>query len=727
MPKKSEEDVPRSDYILTSVDQDHDFSPQYESLNHTKFYKERKGTKQELAQKWKDMVDAEMSAKRSRFYKNYQKIQSSSGIQEILEDVAGASKKASESIFENAIDEDELKRRFPDFINSDDPLTDEQKLKIHEAIQADGGVRRGLSFWRKFVFGRKVTALFRVKKSDLLRTEILDAVTKRIDMHPDLIKYRSRIRDIDDEVKLRESVQSICDNLFGYGRAVLVKLFNEDKLPVRLVPISSHQLGKVYLDGKTFEFIGVEYKELEKKNILLASDIIHFELNDNNVTPNSMYYGTSNVFPVLSMAETNLINRERNFPEIIRKRWAATLLIKTSTRSTARNQQIVDEVSNRAGGSVVIPDLVDAQNIQVDTELTSLINYMVEADKKILRDMELPMSAGGFLSSEITRAMAQAELHVWAESTLEDLREMMTDILVKQWYYPNLVRILETDVLEFGVETNFTPAPLFDPTFGEEQDPNDPSPTSGMEEQQNINKEQPDPKQKQQQAPDNAAGAGAAGGTEPAAPTEGGGGGGSGSSILEKLGFDLNAMEKLRKMKPKPEVLKEMIMQKLANIAFDITNELIMLTRDDLVSLTGEIKIPFETYLKFENIIFDTFLDRSAGVLGIKSAGVIDDDMALELMKLEQYIPRMRQVRLENEKKALAIAQGTGQDPMNPNQEEDENGNESANNQRPNNFNNNNNNQPNKNISNPTDAGVAAKNKVSGRLAQRLNRGKVSK
>jgi len=711
------------DYHLITVNDKENTKEVYDSLSHSKFYQVRKENKDESGKKLRTLINNELNAKNSRFYKNYKKMglnpdalkleQTGSTITQVLTDIATSSKQTSKSIFDNAVSEEDLEKKFPDFITTEDPLTDENKLRIHEAIQADGSVKRGLSFWRKFLLGRKVNVGFRVKKADLLKEEVADNIANRIDIHPDILEYKSRLRDIDDEAHLRENVQAICDNLFGYGRAALVMVFNDDKIPVRLIPLSSHSLGTVYMDKNTFEFLAVEYKEIEgDNNILLASDILYFTLNDNNVTPASRYYGTSQVFPLLSIAETNMINRERNYPEIIRKRWAATLLIKTSTRSAARNQSIVDMVADRAGLPVVIPDLVDAKNIQVDTELDSLVNYSNEADKKMLRDLELPMVAGGFSSSETTRAMAQAELNVWSESTLEDLRELVSETLVKEWYYPNIIKIIEMDVIENGTETNFVPPAVFDPTVEEEQDPDNPRPTSSVEAQQDITGDQPD--QPTKKAPPPNPDLDKRKSAEPPAD-----GGDDTNNIINKLGFDINALDKLKLERPDPETLKQMVFEKIVNIAVDITQGLVPLKKNDVLSLTGEIKLPFETFLEFENIIFDNFLDRAAGVLGILTSGVIDDDIALELMKLDEFIPKMRQVRVEREKKQAAIF-GTPEEQAEAAKEKDEEEEEEKEGGDPMTA------VKNRDVSNPTDPTTSAARKIKGRISQRTNRGSVS-
>jgi len=609
--------------------------------------------------------------------------------------------------------------------------------------------------------GKDALVDFKTKKE--LEAVFMDAVEERLSLHPDIINYKNKLRDIDEVVDLRRAVQSVCDNLFGFGKACLVMLFNEDKIPIRLVPLSSYKIGRVFYDKKTFEFLGIEYLEIEgKQNILLASDIIYFPLNDHNVTPNSRYQGRSLLFPILSVAETNLVNRERNFPEIIRKRWASTLLVKTATRNTQRNQAVANQLNDNAGNSAVIPDLVSAENIKIDTELKTLIEFANESDQKIFRDTELPSQAGGFLQISTT-AEAAAELHVWAEATLEDMREFILDTLVKQWYNRNLRKIIERDVIENGVETSFTPPPIFDadqakrdlqenapgetPIEDDEEGEVPEDDPSIPQENKKAVKRPDDPDKSPQEIKSK---------TEvnkdSLTPDKN-------LTILEELGFDINAFFAKKPEEPDKETLEGMLIQKLANICRDIYQDIIEPTVEDIISLTKEIKFPFKIYLKFSNIIFDTFLDRSAGVLGIFSSGIIDEDIALELSKLEKYIPKMRKIRAEKEKTRIMELQAqledqaldmelmaNGEEPINPEarlnfggaggrkrfggqrassvqaaskaeSEGEEQEEEGAGGGR----------RRSKNISNPTNAGIAAKNMISNRLAARTNRGRVRK
>jgi|GEM_PF-6152826 len=78
-------------------------------------------------------------------------------------------------------------------------------------------------------------------------------------------------------------------------------------------------------------------------------------------------------------------------------------------------------------------------------------------------------------------------------------------------------------------------------------------------------------------------------------------------------------------------------------IAFDIN--------DISVSL-----LPFYIKLTFGDITLDSFLDKAAAVIGLKNATIIDDfEMALELLGLQKYIPKMAQYSIEQEAKQEAL------------------------------------------------------------------------
>lgn len=66
--------------------------------------------------------------------------------------------------------------------------------------------------------------------------------------------------------------------------------------------------------------------------------------------------------------------------------------------------------------------------------------------------------------------------------------------------------------------------------------------------------------------------------------------------------------------------------------------------------------LPFTIKLTFADITLDSFLDKAAATIGLKNASIIDEfEMALELLGLQKYIPKMRQYSMEQKAEQEAI------------------------------------------------------------------------
>lgn len=66
--------------------------------------------------------------------------------------------------------------------------------------------------------------------------------------------------------------------------------------------------------------------------------------------------------------------------------------------------------------------------------------------------------------------------------------------------------------------------------------------------------------------------------------------------------------------------------------------------------------LPFTIKLTFGDITLDSFLDKAAAVIGLKNASILDEfEMALELLGLQKYIPKMRQYSIEQKAEQEAI------------------------------------------------------------------------
>ena len=110
---------------------------------------------------------------------------------------------------------------------------------------------------------------------------------KALSEDPLLVDYLDDLATIDEKVNATDRFTELLISGENFGRSVLVMQYDPDGIPVRLIPLASIRLGKVYADIETWEILGIEYKDYKgDQRILKAEDIIHYEANDYHIVPN---------------------------------------------------------------------------------------------------------------------------------------------------------------------------------------------------------------------------------------------------------------------------------------------------------------------------------------------------------------------------------------------------------------------------------------------------------
>jgi hypothetical protein len=84
---------------------------------------------------------------------------------------------------------------------------------------------------------------------------------------------------------------------------------------------------------------------------------------DIHLSPDSLYYGLSDIEPVVHISETNRIMDEEDFKEIARSAWAANGIIQIDTQDSAQSDGAV---------SNFIPDPLRLCDYAVDRHLDAL-------------------------------------------------------------------------------------------------------------------------------------------------------------------------------------------------------------------------------------------------------------------------------------------------------------------------------------------------------------------
>ena len=204
---------------------------------------------------------------------------------------------------EGLLSEQELKKIHPNCYDGfKDPLSEEDKRILHENYRRDGATRRALDFLAEFTVGERTELTLRPTTSFATQARE-DAEVARLMEDPANLDLLDQLATIDENVNLNDNLNGLFISAIHFGRSVLVKQYDEDGIPIRLIPLASVKLGKVYVDSQTWELIGIEYKDYQdERRIIMVEDMIHFENKDYHITPNTRYFGLSDSEPVMHIA-----------------------------------------------------------------------------------------------------------------------------------------------------------------------------------------------------------------------------------------------------------------------------------------------------------------------------------------------------------------------------------------------------------------------------------------
>jgi len=175
------------------------------------------------------------------------------------------------------------------------------------------------------------------------------------------------------------------------------------------------------------------------KDGIPASSMLYFTNLDYHVTPNTLFYGYSEIEPIAHLSESNRIIDEVVLKEINRSLWAGNLIIYGETRDRAVMQDLVNKLD--PAKPIGTNKTTKVESVQIQHELNNLVAERNENDKRILRALRVPSFLLGF--EDVTnRATSSAVLHAWNVSELKSQRTWVNSILGPQWYDSLLMKFV---------------------------------------------------------------------------------------------------------------------------------------------------------------------------------------------------------------------------------------------------------------------------------------------
>ena len=353
------------------------------------------------------------------------------------------------------VDEKQLRAIFPGAIATKmiDPLSSTDKIRIHENVRRDGGTKLALSMLSYFMLGKNTTISLGLPRryANKAREQAALQMIQNNDRYLDMLE---EIMNRDDDLDMIQRQIALIASAHAFGRAVMVRQYDSEGFPIRYIPLSSARLGRWWVNRKDWRPLGVEYKDYTKsKRILLIKDIVHYEVDDWHITPNSLYYGMSTAENVIAIGERNRVANETSMPEIIKSLWAPIMLVKaTGPRSATKMREMI--ANFKRGKTIFYNDDIEIQVIPLTHDLEKLNQVTKDGEKAILRAFTVPI--GTAFEDDPNRATLEKSLQQWYDGPLKFKRSQFDQVMWKQHYKPQVEKLLPVgEQIPFRIVTEY--------------------------------------------------------------------------------------------------------------------------------------------------------------------------------------------------------------------------------------------------------------------------------
>ena len=338
-----------------------------------------------------------------------------------------------------------------------DPYSEDEKKILLENYCREPATRRALDILTEFTLGERTELVMDTSRAYADQNRQNEAI-KALSEDPLLVDYLDDLATIDEKVNATDRFTELLISGENFGRSVLVMQYDPDGIPVRLIPLASIRLGKVYADIETWEILGIEYKDYKgEQRILKAEDIIHYEANDYHIVPNSRYFGRSTAEPTMYTAMSLRTTNEIALPEIRKQKWAPFHILQLpQIESQEKLDQIRDALQPGktqvwGAGDIKIHELK-----LNDINLDQFHNSIISSEKDIFRAFGIALVFA--FQDEQNRSTAQFSSNLMRVTKLTKIRTRLKNVLEPQWYERNLRALMKkrqkesTELQEPGLE-----------------------------------------------------------------------------------------------------------------------------------------------------------------------------------------------------------------------------------------------------------------------------------
>lgn len=321
--------------------------------------------------------------------------------------------------------------------------------RFEDTFRSDGTVRNGISKKWNFILGAHTSVSLDVDREYQNDEDRANAMNQVLQYEPYKIAM-DKANEVLRKCSFRKVLHAAGIQASVYGRSCIEKVRNpaDNNRIVRLNVLNSKLLGDVEVDQDTWEFIGVHYRDLPKHDDLLeAENIIYITRNDYHISSGSMYYGLSDLEPIVDGSETKRIIKQEDLKEIARSLWAGFgwMLFKDPNITHEQMSEIVNKM--KAGAWTATDQSVELQVQEIAQNAPMLLEIINEMNLETARDLAIPSPLVGYENKQNYSNLVQT-LISWKESDLDAERRWLSDLIEGQL----LSEIFKQELDEQGVQ-----------------------------------------------------------------------------------------------------------------------------------------------------------------------------------------------------------------------------------------------------------------------------------
>ena len=306
--------------------------------------------------------------------------------------------------------------------------------RFEDTYRCDGVVRNLINKKWYFMLGAHISVSLDVNREFQNNEERGIQIQKVMSYEP-YIKAMNCANEVLRKTNFRKIIHAAGVQASTYGRSCVEVVWNDtpDGLPViRFNVLNSKLLGDVEVNKDTWEFLGVHYRDLPRSDDLLeAENIIYITRHDVHMSPGSMYYGLSDLEPVIDGSETKRIIKQQDLKEMSRTSWGGFGWIKFKNPNVTKAQikEIIE--SMKAGAWTGTDQDVEIEVKQIAQSAPILLEIIDSMNLESARDLEVPSPLAGYENKQNYSNLVQT-LIAWKESSLDAERKWISEIVQTQ-------------------------------------------------------------------------------------------------------------------------------------------------------------------------------------------------------------------------------------------------------------------------------------------------------